>query len=112
MTGFSPAGLGESKEEPTVRPCGEVLMQEGSEEILEEAPEEETFEEGRFVKGQQRVVKPDKEEWTPGTMHIHDLNATILHLLGIDHKRLTYRYQGRDFRLTDVHGKVVTPILA
>jgi hypothetical protein len=45
-------------------------------------------------------------------VHIHDLNATILHLLGIDHTRLTYRAQGRDFRLTDVHGNVVTKILA
>ena len=45
-------------------------------------------------------------------VHIHDLNATILHTLGIDHERLTYRYQGRDFRLTDVHGKVVKEILA
>ena len=45
-------------------------------------------------------------------VHIHDLNATILHLLGIDHERLTYRFQGRDFRLTDVHGNVVKQILA
>ncbi len=45
-------------------------------------------------------------------VHIHDLNATILHLLGIDHERLTYRFQGRDFRLTDVHGRVVHDILA
>jgi hypothetical protein len=45
-------------------------------------------------------------------VHVHDMNATILRLLGIDHERLTYRYQGRDFRLTDVHGKVVSPILA
>ncbi len=43
---------------------------------------------------------------------VHDLNATILHLLGIDHTRLTYRYQGRDYRLTDVEGEVVKPILA
>ena len=57
------------------------------------------------------VIKPNKHKWTPGTMHIHDLNATILHLLGIDHTRLTYRYQGRDFRLTDVHGHVITDIL-
>lgn len=56
--------------------------------------------------------QPDKATWTPGTMHIHDLNATILHLLGIDHKKLTYRYQGRDFRLTDVHGHVVKDIVA
>ncbi len=44
-------------------------------------------------------------------VHIHDMNATILHCLGYDHKRLTYRFQGRDFRLTDVHGEVVTPVL-
>ena len=45
-------------------------------------------------------------------VHIHDLQATILHQLGLDHERLTYRYQGRDFRLTDVHGDVVQDILA
>jgi hypothetical protein len=45
-------------------------------------------------------------------VHIHDLNATTLHLLGIDHTKLTYRFAGRDYRLTDVHGNVVTPILA
>ena len=45
-------------------------------------------------------------------VHVHDLHATILHLLGIDHEKLTYRFQGRDFRLTDVHGNVVKPILA
>jgi hypothetical protein len=45
-------------------------------------------------------------------VHVHDLHATILHLLGFDHTRLTYRHAGRDFRLTDVHGEVVTPIIA
>jgi arylsulfatase A-like enzyme len=45
-------------------------------------------------------------------VHIHDLNATVLHLLGIDHERLTFKYQGRDFRLTDVHGEVVKGLLA
>ena len=45
-------------------------------------------------------------------VHIHDLNATILHLLGFDHEKLTFRSQGRDFRLTDVHGHVVKDILA
>ena len=45
-------------------------------------------------------------------VHVHDFQATILHLLGIDHEQLTYRYQGRRFRLTDVHGHVVDPILA
>ncbi len=45
-------------------------------------------------------------------VHVHDLQATILHLLGFDHEKLTYRFQGRDFRLTDVHGKIVKGILA
>ena len=45
-------------------------------------------------------------------VHVHDLHATMLHLLGIDHKRLTVRFQGRDFRLTDVHGNVVQEIIA
>jgi hypothetical protein len=44
-------------------------------------------------------------------VHVHDVNATILYLLGLDHERLTYRYQGREFRLTDVHGAVVHSIL-
>jgi hypothetical protein len=43
---------------------------------------------------------------------VHDFHATLLHLLGVDHEQLTYFYQGRRFRLTDVHGKVVTPLLA
>ena len=46
------------------------------------------------------------------SVHVHDLHATILHLLGIDHEKLTFRFQGRDFRLTDVHGEIVTDILA
>jgi hypothetical protein len=45
-------------------------------------------------------------------VHLNDLHATILHLLGVDHQRLTYRYQGREFRLTDVAGEVIRPILA
>jgi hypothetical protein len=45
-------------------------------------------------------------------VHVHDLHATMLHLLGVNHERLTYRYQGRDFRLTDVAGKVVSDILS
>jgi hypothetical protein len=47
-----------------------------------------------------------------GRVHLHDLHATVLHLMGLDHKRLTYRYAGRDFRLTDVHGRVVEEILS
>ena len=45
-------------------------------------------------------------------VHVHDLHATLLHLLGLDHEQLTYRYAGRDFRLTDVYGEVVRDILA
>ena len=45
-------------------------------------------------------------------VHVHDLHATILHLMGFDHERFTYRYAGRDFRLTDVHGNVVEEMIA
>ncbi|MBM3876423.1 MAG: DUF1501 domain-containing protein, partial [Verrucomicrobia bacterium] len=45
-------------------------------------------------------------------VHVHDFQATLLHLLGIDHERLTYKFQGRNFRLTDVHGELVKGILA
>ena len=44
--------------------------------------------------------------------HVHDLHATILHLMGFDHEKLTFRHAGRDFRLTDVHGEVVRGIIA
>ncbi|MHC4262680.1 MAG: DUF1501 domain-containing protein [Planctomycetota bacterium] len=49
---------------------------------------------------------------TRDPVHVHDLQATLLHLLGIDHERLTYRHQGRRYRLTDVHGRVVEPLIA
>lgn len=58
------------------------------------------------------VITPSEDEFTDGAVHVHDLNATILHQMGIDHTKLTYRYQGRDFRLTDVHGHVVEDLLA
>ena len=45
-------------------------------------------------------------------VHVHDLHATMLHLLGVDHEKLLYKFQGRYFRLTDVAGKLVKPILA
>ncbi|MEM9345316.1 MAG: DUF1501 domain-containing protein [Planctomycetota bacterium] len=48
----------------------------------------------------------------PDAVHVHDLNATIMHLMGVDHERLTFRFQGRRFRLTDVHGKVKKDLLA
>ena len=57
-------------------------------------------------------IQPTKDVLTPGAVHVHDLQATILRLLGVDHSQLTYKYQGRDFRLTDVHGHVVPDILA
>jgi len=47
-----------------------------------------------------------------GKVHLHDLHATMLHLLGLDHEKLTYRHAGRDFRLTDVYGGVVKEIIA
>ena len=58
------------------------------------------------------VLHPDKSKFVPGAVHVHDLQATILRLLGIDHERLTYTYQGRRFRLTDVEGHVVRDLLA
>jgi hypothetical protein len=57
-------------------------------------------------------ISPTKHERTPGAVHVHDLQATILHLLGIDHAALTFKYQGRHYRLTDVHGHVVHDILS
>jgi hypothetical protein len=48
---------------------------------------------------------------TENGVHVHDFNATLLHLMGVDHQRLTFKYQGRRFRLTDVHGEVVEGIL-
>ena len=58
----------------------------------------------------------DKEDFfsneVENSVHIHDFNATVLHCLGIDHEKLTFKFQGRHFRLTDVHGEVVKGILA
>lgn len=57
------------------------------------------------------IIDPSVEEFTPGAVHVHDLQATILNQLGIDHTKLTFHYQGRDFRLTDVHGHVVRDLI-
>lgn len=57
------------------------------------------------------IIDPSAEEFTPGAVHVHDLHATMLNQLGIDHTKLTYHYQGRDFRLTDVHGHVVKDLI-
>ena len=69
---------------------------------------------GGGVKGGQIVGETDELGFNSVSdrVHIHDLHATILHLLGLDHKKLTFRFQGRDFRLTDVHGELVTKLLA
>jgi len=68
---------------------------------------------GGGVKGGIRYGATDEYGYhaVQNKVHMHDLHATLLHLLGLDHERLTYRYAGRDFRLTDVHGKVVKDIL-
>ncbi len=69
---------------------------------------------GGGVKG--GITHGETDDWcyniAKDPVHVHDLNATILHLLGINHERLTYRYQGRDYRLTDIGGKVVKEILS
>jgi len=69
---------------------------------------------GGGVKGGQVIGKTDDIGWNivEDPVHINDLHATILHLFGFDHLKLTYRYQGRDFRLTDVAGKIVSKMLA
>jgi hypothetical protein len=69
---------------------------------------------GGGVKGGYMHGATDELGWNAveNRVHVHDLHATILHLLGFDHERLTYRYAGRDFRLTDVHGNVVHEVIA
>jgi uncharacterized protein (DUF1501 family) len=69
---------------------------------------------GGGVKAGQTIGKSDDFGFnaTEDRVHVHDLNATILHLLGFDHTKLTFRFQGRDYRLTDVHGEVVKKLLA
>jgi hypothetical protein len=69
---------------------------------------------GGGVKGGLAHGATDDFGWhaTQDKVHVHDLHATILHLMGFNHERLTYRYAGRDYRLTDVHGRVVSEILA
>ena len=69
---------------------------------------------GSEVRGGLRFGKTDEYGYyaVENKVHFHDLHATILHLLGLDHKRLTWRYAGRNFRLTDVHGRVVNEIIS
>ncbi|AIE84513.1 DUF1501 domain-containing protein [Fimbriimonas ginsengisoli] len=58
-----------------------------------------------------KILDPNKQDFTDGAVHVHDLQATLLWLLGVDHAKLTFPYQGRDFRLTDVHGHVVKALM-
>ena len=69
---------------------------------------------GGGVKGGMAYGQTDEFGWdaVENPVHVHDLHATILHLVGLDHERLTYPFAGRDFRLTDVYGNVVNDILA
>jgi uncharacterized protein (DUF1501 family) len=69
---------------------------------------------GGGVKGGMVHGATDEFGWhaVQDKVHVHDLHATILHLMGLDHEKLTFRHDGRNFRLTDVYGKVVHPILA
>jgi len=69
---------------------------------------------GGGIKAGQSIGQTDELGFnvTEDRVHVHDLNATILHLLGFDHTKLTHRFQGRDFRLTDVHGELVNKLLA
>ena len=68
---------------------------------------------GGGIKGGQVIGRTDELalKAIEDPVHVHDLQATILHTMGLDHKRLTYRHMGRDFRLTDVAGNVVTKML-
>ena len=68
---------------------------------------------GGGVKGGQVFGESDEMGWNVAKdpVHVNDFQATLLHLFGIDHEKLTYRYQGRDFRLTDVGGKVVKALV-
>ena len=69
---------------------------------------------GGGIKGGQTFGRTDEFGFSPveSPVHVHDLNATILRLLGLDHEKLTFKYQGREFRLTDVHGEVVKALMA
>jgi len=68
---------------------------------------------GGGIKNGQTIGKTDELGFHPteDSIHVHDLQATILHQLGIDHERLTFRHTGRNFRLTDVHGKVIRQLI-
>ncbi len=58
------------------------------------------------------VLEQERHQAVKDRVHVHDLHATMLNQLGFDHEKLTYRYSGRDFRLTDVHGEIIHDLLA
>ena len=67
----------------------------------------------RSVKGRMTYGNTDEFGWHAAEkkVHVHDLHATMLHLMGLDHEKLTFQYAGRPFRLTDVHGRVVKEVV-
>ncbi|HRX81012.1 MAG TPA: DUF1501 domain-containing protein, partial [Pirellulaceae bacterium] len=69
---------------------------------------------GGGIQGGQTVGQTDEFGWNivENPIHVHDLHATILHQFGIDHERLTYRFRGRDVRLTDISGRVISELLS
>jgi arylsulfatase A-like enzyme len=69
---------------------------------------------GGGIKGGVTYGRTDDFGFAPveNPVHVHDLNATVLHLLGLDHEKLTFKYQGREFRLTDVHGKIIWDLIS
>jgi hypothetical protein len=69
---------------------------------------------GGGIRGGQVIGETDELGFNPVSdrAHVHDIHATLLHLLGLEHERLTYRFQGRDYRLTDIHGELIKPLLA
>ena len=68
---------------------------------------------GGGIKPGQSIGETDDYSYniTKDPVSVHDLHATILHLLGVDHKKLTFKFQGRHYRLTDVHGELIKPLL-
>ena len=96
-----------AKEQALVAPFRRVL---GAEVVV--APALDTDELGTFTG---EVPRPDAlviVRAVEKPVHVHDFHATVLHLLGLDHTKLTHRHAGRDYRLTDVHGEVVKEVLA
>ena len=93
---------------------GYVTYSNTAKEQMVGVPEELIEKHGGGVRGGMAYGATDEFGFkaVENQMHVHDLHATVLHQLGLDHKRLTFRFQGRDFRLTDVQGNVIQDALA